>query len=432
MNFSPTGIPKALLREKERQERTAFLTTLAAEMRKKGASEKSMRKVLEGLDEFFKLTSQPNTPHHPDLTPAINVQASGTFLSEVQTQAVQWLWERRIPLGKITILDGDPGVGKSLIATHIAACVSTGRPMPDGTPGKQGGVVLIAPEDGAEDTLKPRLEAAGGNPSHVLLLNTVEGWDEKKVQIGERPFSLSHDLEILEEDIKRVQALLVIFDPLMAVLGHNVDSSRDQDVREVFTPLAQIAERTGCAMLIIRHLNKGSADNPLYRGAGSIGIIAAARMGLIVAPHPDDEQQRILATTKNNLSKLASNLTYQIVENAHGVPYIQWLGENHHPVKALLSSANLSYERQSILQALKESATPLSPREVAERTGQHYDNVRKMLPRLLHASEIASPARGQYTTLDHPSRKISEKSAVPTMTNVPTTTNVPNVPISCR
>ncbi len=433
MNFSPTGIPKALLRERDRQERTAILETVNEDMRQKGASEKSTRKVLEGFNEYMNLTRKPNNPDHPDPTPAINVQASGIFLSEVQTQAVQWLWQRRIPLGKITILDGDPGVGKSLIATNIAACVSTGRPMPDGTPGKQGGVILIAPEDSAEDTLKPRLEAAGGNPLQVLLLNTVEGFDAKRVRIGECPFSLSHHLEILEDKIKRVQALLVIFDPLMAILGHNIDSSRDQDVREVFTPLAQLAERTGCAMLIIRHLNKGSADNPLYRGAGSIGIIAAARMGLIVAHHPDDEHLRILATTKNNLSKPASNLTYQVVENQHAVPYIQWLGENHHPVKALLSSANRSYERQSILKALQESATPLCPREVAERTGQHYQNVRKMLPRLLHAREIASPARGHYTTLDHPSlpRNLREKSAVPTQTIVPTTTIVPTVPISC-
>src|SRR5204862_6912560 len=99
---------------------------------------------------------------------------------------------------------------------------------------------------------------------------------------------------------KGVEAVLVILYPLRAVLGHNIDSSRDQSVREVFTPLARLAERTGCAVLIIRHLTRGGAENPLYRGAGSIGIIAAARIGLIVAPDPSDQNKRILATTKNN------------------------------------------------------------------------------------------------------------------------------------
>src|SRR5207248_4253855 len=142
--------------------------------------------------------------------------------------------------------------------------------------------------------------AVGGDPSRVLLLNTVVSFDEKRLGIYDRPFSLSRDLNDLEMEIKRTKAILVILDPLMALLGHNVDSSRDQDVREVFTPLAQLAERTGCAVLIIRHLNKGSADNLLYRGAGSIGIIAAARIGLIVAHDPQDENKHILATTKNN------------------------------------------------------------------------------------------------------------------------------------
>ncbi len=131
-----------------------------------------------------------------------------------------------------------------------------------------------------------------------------------KMAIVDRPFSLSHDLELLERAIKRTNALLVVLDPLMAVLGQSIDSSRDQAIREVFTPLAQLAERTGCAILIIRHLTKGTSDNALYRGAGSIGIIAAARTGLLVAQDPSDENKRILATTKNNLSQRATNLSY--------------------------------------------------------------------------------------------------------------------------
>src|SRR5581483_7235669 len=305
---------------------------------------------------------------------------------------------------KLTILDGDPGMGKSLLSIALAASVSTGHPMPDGTPVTQGGVILIAPEDDASDTLKPRLAAAGGNPSHVLLLNTVVSLDEKKMLLIDRPFSLSTDLAILEAAMKRTNARLVILDPLMAVLGHSIDSSRDQDIRAVFTPLSQLAERTNCAILIIRHLSKGASENALYRGAGSIGIIASARVGLLVAQHPYEENKRILATTKNNLSKKAPNLTYQVIENPSGIPYIQWLGENNSTLSALLSGdTNLSLDRQKILQVLRDAPGPLGPQEIADRTGQKYTYVRLNLSRMHEAQEIARPSRGMYTTLQHPS-----------------------------
>ncbi len=413
---------------KERKQRTHHLTQVAEEMQKRGASQSSMIRVLNAFDEYLKLLNKPAKPDNSDPTPVPNSEPPGLLLSEVDTQEIIWLWEKHIPMGKITVLDGDPGMGKSLIAAHIAACVSTGRLMPDGTPGKQGGVIFIAPEDSPQDTLKPRLEAAGGDPSQVLLLNTVEDLDPKRIQMYDRPFSLAQDLEILEDAIKRMQAVLVIIDPLMAVLGNTIDSSRDQSVREVFTPLAQLAERTGCAILMIRHLSRGTAGHPLYRGAGSIGIIAAARSGLIVAADPSDEQRRILAPTKHNLSQPASNLTYQVVENAQGVPYIHWLEENHHPVQALLSQPALSYERRAILKALQESSTPLHPGEVANRTGLNHTNLRKMLPRLFHAGEIASPARGLYTALEHTNLppNLPENKDIPTETSVSNVSNVSN------
>jgi len=222
--------------------------------------------------------------------------------------------------------------------------------------------------------------------------------------------------------------VLVIIDPLMAVLGNTIDSSRDQSVREVFTPLAQLAQRTGCAILMIRHLSRGSAGHPLSRGAGSLGIIAAARSGLIVAADPSDEQRRILAPTKHNLCPPASNLTYQVVENECSVPSIHWLEENHHPVQALLSQSSLSYERRAILKALQESSTPLHCGDVASRTGLNHTNLRKMLPRLFHAGEIASPARGLYTALEHTNLppNLPENKDVPTETYVPNVSNVSN------
>ena len=420
--------------ERERTQRIETLTQIAEDMRKNGASEQSIHTALKGVDEYWKSIKRgpspkphSSTPANPESALALSHEAPGVLLSKVQTQPIDWLWPKRIPLGKITILDGDPGMGKSLLAVHIAACVSTGRPMPDGTPSKQGAVILIAPEDSAGDTIKPRLQAAGGDPSHVLLLHTVESMDAKRISIDDRPFSLSHDLDVLEKAIKQAKAVLVIFDPLTAVLGMNVDASRDQDVREVFTPLAQLAQRTGCAVLIIRHLSKGRSGNLLYRGAGSIGIIAAARLGLIVTQHPSDEQKRILATTKNNLSKQATNLTYRIAENEEGVPYLQWLGEDHHDVTALVVNANLSAQRQAILRVLNNSQGPLALKDIAGRTGQDYERLRKTVYRMVQAGEVASLARGEYTTTGHPciTKSIHDNSNVPTETMETTETSVP-------
>jgi len=414
LNKTPDALSK-ILRETKRREFNERIAQGVEIMRKKGTKEREIGAMLKKGYEDRK---------HGNQDPLGN-ELPGTILSEVTAQQIDWLWQKRIPLGKITILDGDPGMGKSLLAINIAACLSTGRPMPDGTPGKQGSVILIAPEDSAEDTIRPRMEAAGGDPSQVLLLNTVECFDEKRLGIYERPFSLSRDLVDLEEAIKQRKAILVVLDPLMAVLGRNIDSSRDQDVREVFTPLAQLAERTGCAILIIRHLNKGSSDNILYRGSGSIGIIAAARIGLLVAHDPDDEQKRVFATIKNNLSKIAPNLTYQVVENELGVPYIQWLGENHYNTSTLLRPGmNLSFERQEIFRVLKEASGPLDAKEIAERTGLKYEPLRLMLNRMCTLREIARPYRGKFTTLDHPS--ISNKSADTSDTSDTSDTNDTN------
>src|SRR2546426_355266 len=270
---------KSLKRILALKRRNAHLVTMAKLMRKRGPNTPPTRNPLPALKDSPSLgdralpppaSPQPE-PAQPDSDP--EAQAPGIFLSQVEAQPVHWLWDKRIPLGKITLLDGDPGMGKSLLALDLAARVSSGLPMPDGTPGPQGGVILIAPEDDAGDTLRPRLQAAGGDPSRVLLLTSVPGLETHKMALVDRPFSLSHDLELLERAIERINARLVVLDPLMAVLGGCIDSCRDQEIREVFTPLAHLAERTGCAILIIRHLTKGTSHNALYRRAGSIGII---------------------------------------------------------------------------------------------------------------------------------------------------------------
>lgn len=326
----------------------------------------------------------------------------GTLLSDIKSEQIDWLWEKRIPRRKLTILDGDPGLGKSLLALDLAARITTGRPMPDGTPGTQGSVILIAPEDGISDTIKPRIEAAGGDPSRIRLLDLVKGIDTRTGEPSLSPFTLSKHFLALVKTIYSTLPTLVIIDPLMAVLGPGINAAHDQKIRETLSYLTRVAERANCAFLIVRHLNKGGSGNPLYRGSGSIGLIATVRVGLLVTQHPSDENKRLLLPIKNNLSKTTDNLVYQVIANADGIPVIQWLGTNHDSVASLLKgSTSLSIGRQEILKVLQAASCPLGPKELAEQTGQNYTLVRQLLRRMLQAGDIISPAYGLYTTHHH-------------------------------
>jgi AAA domain len=252
------------------------------------------------------------------------------------------------------LLDGDPGLGKTMIAGDLAARFTTGAAMPDDSPGIEGGasVVIFTAEDGAGDTLQPRIKAAGGNLSRVLVVTTipVHGSQSGDV-VGER-FPTFLDLDVIERAIGRVSARLVIFDPFMSYLPPTVNSFRDQEVRTALAPVARLAAKTGAIFFLIRHLNKSQSANPLYRGGGTIGIIGAARSALLVARDPNDETKCVLASTKNNLAALPPSLSYSIGATADGVPVITWHGESDHTARALLAEPENADDRSATDDAL--------------------------------------------------------------------------------
>jgi len=266
-------------------------------------------------------------------------------LADVIAKPVRWLWRGRIPLGKLTVLDGDPNLGKSLLTVDAAARVTRNDTMPDSTRSDidgPSGVVLLSAEDDLEDTIRPRLEAVGADCTRIELLVRV------KDPQGERGPTIA-DIDALEEAIQKTRASLVIVDPLMAYLPDERDSHRDQDIRRALAPLAALAARTGVAVLVVRHLNKSSGGNPLYRGGGSIGIIGAARSGLLVALDPNDPDggRRILAVTKANLAALPPALAFH-VETQDDVPRIVWEGETSHTAEALLAVRLPEDERSAL------------------------------------------------------------------------------------
>ena len=257
-------------------------------------------------------------------------------MDTVVPKAITWLWKGYIPRGKLTVIDGDPGLGKSLITVDLAARVSRGDLMPDGSKGDLGGpagVLLLCAEDSPEDTIRPRLDAAGADVTRIAVREYIlEGNTERTPTLA--------DIYDLERDITICEAGLVLIDPIMAYIPGKVNSHSDQEIRGVLTPLSKLAEKTGAAIVVVRHLNKGGGSSPLYRGGGSIGIIAAVRSGLMVAKDPDDESgsKRVLASVKCNLAAMPPSLAYRIGTTAEGVPYVTWEGTTTHTASALLTT----------------------------------------------------------------------------------------------
>lgn len=248
-----------------------------------------------------------------------NLSASPSFtrLSDTEPEDVNWLWINRIPLGKLTLLEGDPDQGKSTILLDIAARLTIGAPMPDDPGGEQRkpvGVVLVAPEDGLADTIRPRFDAAGGDSTQLLA------WDDKSPPLNLR------DLEPLRKAIQAVDAKLVILDPIMSLIGGNVDIKQDHKVRVALLPLVALAAEMNVAIVAIRHHNKNEEQKAMHRGGGSIAFTAVARSGMLVARDPRDPsgESHVLAMFKHNLARRVDSLTYRIETAHNGAPYIVW------------------------------------------------------------------------------------------------------------
>jgi len=281
-----------------------------------------------GVDELVQV-EVVSTATTPEPVPRLSV----VRLSDVVPERVSWLWPGRIPVGKLVTLDGDPSLGKSTLALTFAAVVTTGGTWPDAsTCTFPGDVILLSGEDGLADTVRPRLDAAKADVTRVHAVQGVTLADGSL-----RPPTLA-DVDELHELVTETGARLLIVDVLMAYLPSGTDSHKDQDIRRVLSRLGTLADSTGCTVLLLRHLNKAKGGDPMYRGGGSIGIVGAARAGMLVAKDPDDEDVRVLACTKSNLGPEPEGLTYRLTDaDAHGVARVQWLGVSTHDARALLA-----------------------------------------------------------------------------------------------
>ncbi len=225
-------------------------------------------------------------------------------MEDVQTREVNWLWYPYIPYGKITVIEGDPGEGKTTLALTLAALLSRGQPLPcdEDIPYEPISIIYQTAEDGIDDTIKPRLEKANADCSKIRVI------DETKKE-------LSMTDERLEQAIAETNAKLIILDPIQAYIGSDVDMHRANEIRPVLKRLGIIAEKYGCAIVLIGHMNKASGSKSTYRGLGSIDIQATARSVLLVARIPDKPNIRIMAQDKSSLAAAGDSIGFEISED---------------------------------------------------------------------------------------------------------------------
>ena len=256
-------------------------------------------------------------------------------MSDVELTPVEWLWKPYLPFGKLSVLQGNPGEGKTYFAMHLAAACTNGKLLPNMERMEPFNVIYQTAEDGLGDTVKPRLIEAGADLDRVLVI------DDSEVQL-----TLSD--ERIEKAIVENNARLVIIDPIQAYLGSDVDMNRANEVRPIFMRLGQVAQRTGCAILLIGHLNKAAGMQSLQRGLGSIDIAAAVRSVMFIGKLKHDPTMRILTHEKSSLAPPGASLAFSLGDEGG----FRWVGEYDITADEMLSG--IEPQRETKTQQAKD------------------------------------------------------------------------------
>lgn len=341
-------------------QRNAELTSHAGKLRRNGADESTIAAALAALnktvcdppldDTEVRAIAASVARYEPHAVP-LRVAATPppivvTNLATVKVARVDWLWRAWLPRGAVTVLEGDPGLGKSTIAIDIAARLTRGAPMPDGEARSEPmNVLFLTTEDSFPETVLPRLLAAEGDPARMSFFEIPE-------RDQTRPPRVPEDIAAFRRAIDEVQAGFVVMDPFVGHLDEGVNANNDQDVRRALGAVGRLARETQTTFLLLRHLNKNSSAPAMYRGGGSIGISAAARSVWIAARDPDDENGCILAPQKSNLARPPRSRRFRIEDVPHiGSSRARWGEECDLRSEDLVRGAATDDERSALDEA---------------------------------------------------------------------------------
>lgn len=272
-------------------------------------------------------------------------------LSEIQAEEVKWLWFPMIPYGKLTIVQGDPGDGKTTLILNIAAKLSRGEGLDENMkPTEPMNIIYQTAEDGLADTVKPRLEMAGADCERIMVIDESEK-------------SLSMIDERLEEAIIKTNAKLLILDPIQAYLGGGMDMNRANEARDMTKKLGALAEKYKCAIVLIGHMNKASGNKAAYRGMGSIDFFAVARSVLLVGRVEGEPNIRAVVQIKNNLAQFGHPKAFELMESG-----FRWLGDYEITADEVLGGiapkTNKLEQAKQMLRELAETSNAVQSNEI--------------------------------------------------------------------
>jgi RecA-family ATPase len=305
---------------------------------------------------------------------------------------IDWLWPGYLAVGSLAILDGDPGLGKSLLTLDLTARLTAGRAWPDGSASSGPASVVLLCEEDSESVVVARLRSMGADLARTFpwprLDNLAEGLPQ-----------LPGEIDRLDQALEETGARLLIIDPIMAFLDRNVDVNTDANARRALRPLANLAEKRRCAILLVRHLNKHEGAQALYRGGGSIAFVAACRLAWLAGRDPKSEDRFILAQAKNNYAPKQPSLAYALPRDA---PRVDWQGASEALADDLTARRRPSPRRQNAKSFLRAflGAGPRRSHEVwtaAESQGHSVKTMKAAKEELAIRSQLI-PGQGASAT----------------------------------
>lgn len=286
-------------------------------------------------------------------------------MSDIKEEEIKWLWYPYIPYGKLTIIQGDPGDGKTTLALNIASRLSKGEKFEEGVSIEEPiNIIYQTAEDGLADTIKPRLLRANANCERIMVIDESEK-------------SLAMDDERLKKAIVSQNAKLLILDPIQAYLGNRVDMNRANEIREMTKKLTLLAEETKCAIVLIGHMNKSMGSKATYRGIGSIDIFAVARSVLLVGKIEENSSIRGVVQIKNNLALIGNSKGFEIFDGC-----VKWLGDYEITADEILNSfegkINKTERAKRLLEELAEQYDEIKSSDIYTRAEELRISMRTM------------------------------------------------------